>query len=232
MRRRSTRFSSARPVYTWFRLLFGITASLPLLALTTNSYGDEGWRHWKTENQVSIHYRTEASSGLTEVRADTSVRCTLSAFINLLRDTENADKWLDRVKSVEELERYSATENLVEIRFKGFHMVAERWVQTRSSITQDENLQLSLSIHNQYQAAREAPGIQVRRLEALWTLTPSQDGQVHIRYQGIIDPDGSIPNWMARNLNLESAYRTFVNLRKRIQLPGYQQPKLPFITEP
>lgn len=232
MYHRSYGFSSTKPKRTWLRLVFGLSASLPLLALTASSHAGEGWHHWKTEKRVSIDYRTEAGSGLTEVRADTSVHCTLSAFINLLRDTENADKWLDRVKSVKELERYSETENLVETRVKGFLVVAERWVRTRSTIAQDESLRLTLSVRNQYQPELELPGIQVRRLEAQWTLTPLPDGQVHIRYQGIIDPAGAIPDWMAHNLNLESAFNTFVNLRKRIELPRYQQPKLSFITEP
>jgi len=235
MQRRSSRSDNDRPWHTWRqtrRSFLRIAPTLPLLALAATGYADEGWRHWKTEDRVAIHYRTLEPSGLTEVRADTSVRCSLSAFVNLLRDTDHADRWLDRVTSVEELERYSETENLVETHVKGFMMVAQRWVLTRSTLAQDENLRLTMRVRNEYREDLHKPGIQVRRLEALWTLTPLEDGQVHIRYQGIIDPDGGIPGWMVHNLNLESTFNTFVNLRQRIRMPRYQQPQIPFITEP
>ncbi|MBR9883822.1 MAG: hypothetical protein GYB21_09265 [Oceanospirillales bacterium] len=205
-----------------------------LIALLMSArYGyAQPWQHWKTQQQISVDYRTLEPSGLTEIRADTTLTTTLSAFINLLRDTEKADTWIDRVKSVDEVIRYSETDSLVETHIKGFFMVQERWVLTRSTISQDAQQRLTLEVANDYRPSLRKPGIQVKYLKATWTLTPLADGRVHIRYQGVIDPAGKIPRWIVRDQSLQSTLNTFVRLRSRLQRPEYQRRTLPFIVEP
>ncbi|WP_279305929.1 START domain-containing protein [Pokkaliibacter plantistimulans] len=191
----------------------------------------EPWTLWRTTNNVTVQYRQDNQHRFN-VRAETELTTSLAAFVAMLQDTEHASDWISQVKSVTLLQHDSDQEDVVKTRFKGTLLVHERWAVTRSILSQDSHQVLTLSIHNRYDPQASETGIQIRYLQARWTLTPLANGKVQIRYQGSIDPDGMIPGWLVRQHGLQVVLETFIHLRQQIKLPRYQHAHLPFITEP
>jgi len=191
------------------------------LSVTTVAQ-DNDWQLFKAESGVRVEYRRKTAH-LLEIRAQTEVNSNIGAFIHLLEDTGNIDKWVPNADKAELLSHPDPETYIVHTYFNAPWPVADRDMVTRSVWTTDEKSgELILDVQDLGDKYPEVAGyIRMQHVQARWTLTPQSDGKLLIRYQGQADPAGSLANFIADNVALKSLFKTFEELSQVLQ--NYQQ---------
>ncbi|MDF2155379.1 START domain-containing protein [Vibrio sp. CAU 1672] len=187
------------------------------------------WLFHKSENNIVLHYR-EHAGGLVEIRAQTFIPTSYSAFLLLLEDEDNVPRWIDNVSSAQVLKQISPTENIVYTRFDAPWPAKDRDMVTYSKFSRSP-FGFVLTITDAPASALETqPGfIRIRRVKASWTLEKLTNNTTHIEYRAFADPSGALPNWLVNQLALDSAYQTFLGLQR--ELPKYQGKTHPYVEE-
>lgn len=205
--------------------------SVPLRA--DCEFSDSSWQQVKSKQQVEL-YRRKTDSAVDDVMAKTTISSDLSAFILLLRDTEQGPNWIANARQITLLERPQSNQDLVHSVFNAPWPVHDRDLLTLSHYEQDpDTLALTLTVEDASDALPEIPGIvRLQGVWARWTLTPLPVGQLAICYQGSADAAGNVPHWLANRMLLEGTFKTFVALRKILVTPDYQNKPLRDIREP
>ncbi|WP_318965715.1 START domain-containing protein [Arsukibacterium sp.] len=183
---------------------------------------DHDWQLYKAESGVRVEYRRKTAN-LLEIKAQTEVNADTGAFIHLLEDTGNIDKWVPNADKAELLSHPDPATYIVHTFFKAPWPVSDRDMVTRSVWTTDEKSgELILDVQDLGDKYPDVAGyIRMQRVQARWTLTPQADGKLLIRYQGQADPAGSLPNFIADKVALKSLFKTFKALPRVLQ--NYQQ---------
>ena len=189
---------------------------------------------WKTYADspaaISVEYRV-LERGHVEVRVQREVQSSLGAFLHLLENVQAISTWVEGAKSATILERPSDREFVVHTEFHGAFVIADRSMITASYWEQDsQSLELTLQVQDASDAyAVKTENVIMQDVQATWTLTPSENGNMTIRYVGSAHPGGHVPLFLARRKALKSIVKTFSNLPTA--LADYQKP-YPGIKEP
>lgn len=183
---------------------------------------DNDWQRYKAEDGVRVEYRRKTGN-LLEIKAQTDVKSEIGAFIHLLEDTGNIDKWVPNADKAELISHPDAETYIVHTYFNAPWPVSDRDMVTRSVWTfNNESGELTLAVQDAGDQYPEVEGyIRMQQVQAVWTLTPQPNGKLLISYQGQADPAGSLPNFIADTMALKSLFKTFKALPE--VLKKYQQ---------
>lgn len=174
---------------------------------------DNDWQLYKAQSGVRVEYRRKTANVL-EIKAQTEVNSDTGAFIHLLEDTGNIDKWVPHADKAELLSHPDPATYIVHTFFKASWPVSDRDMVTRSVWTTEETSgELILDVQDLGDKYPEIDGyIRMQQVQARWTLTPQPDGKLFIRYQGQAEPAGSLPHFLADKVALKSMFKTFERL--------------------
>ncbi len=184
----------------------------------------------KAPSHISIEYRV-LERGHIEIKAERTISSSIGAFLHMLEDVRNIDKWVDRAESATILARPQPRKFVVLTRFHGSFLVADRSMITQSDWQQDpSSLTLVLTVEDVSQDYPVKPNaVMMQDVQATWELTPIDESKLTIRYIGSAHPGGSLPLFLARSQALRSMLKTFKNLPNAIA--NYQIP-YPDVLEP
>ncbi|OZB05813.1 MAG: hypothetical protein B7X54_04395 [Idiomarina sp. 34-48-12] len=173
--------------------------------------------------EISIEYRV-LPRGHIEIRAQRDVQSSLGAFLHLLENVQAIGKWVDGAKSATILARPSYREFIVHTEFHGAFFIKDRSMITASYWQQDiQTGKLTLKVDDVTDAHTvKTENVIMQDVQAIWTLTPKENGNVTIRYISSAHPGGQLPLFLARRKVLKSIIKTFNNLPKI--LADYQRP--------
>ncbi|GGO69427.1 hypothetical protein GCM10010982_20560 [Bowmanella pacifica] len=217
---------------------FSLPVLLSLLLFSTEALADcevsgSQWQHVKSKHQIEL-YRRKSDSAVDDVMAKTLLRSDLSAFILLLRDTEQGPKWIANARQITLLDRPQTNQDLVHSVFNAPWPIRDRDLVTRSHYEQDpDSLVLTLIVEDASESLPKIPTmVRLQGVWSSWTLTPFPANQLEICYQGSADAAGNIPHWLANRMLLDGTFKTFVALRKILPNSIYQNKPLRGIQEP
>lgn len=204
----------------------GILLCFWLIALPGFCLADEiAWQLKEDADGVKVWQRKNKQA-LWEIKATTQVRAELGALILLLRDTDNAETWIDRCAGVELLFSEDM-QDIVVTTFQSPWPFADRIMLTQSTV---ELSQDSLTIKvtgNLDEKGFSKPAyfnqfVAMRRVSGQWTVRKINEEEIDITYAGTGDPAGSIPSWLAKGAMVESTFNTFKSMRHEIIKTKYQ----------
>ena len=180
------------------------------------------WQQYKTIGATSVEYRHNADK-LLEVRAQTEVNATAAAFLHLLEDTSNINKWAANTEKAQLLGQPDANTHIVHTYFKAIWPVSKRDMVTQSVWQQDAGSGvLTMVVTDMGQHFPAVKGyVRMQQVQAVWTLTPLQAGRLKIAYQGQADAAGKLPHFIGDKVALKSLLKTFLQLQQ--VLPAYQR---------
>jgi hypothetical protein len=195
--------------------------SLFILFFPFFSYSNE-WALVKENENIQIYAR-EQTSGLFEVKASTQVNTKPIAFINLLMDTTAGPEWIDNAVSVEVLASPNANTMIVQT------LLNAPWpLKNRDMITQSETLydqesgEVSLIITDKGDYAPETNNRKrMKNVMGRWVLKPIGSNTL-ITYQGSGKAGGVIPTWLSNRILVNSTFKSFEKMRKKITEAKYQ----------
>jgi len=204
----------------WFLLCF------PALAL---SAPPTEWQLESSRNGVQV-FSAEGDDDLTWVKAQILVSVPHWSLLNLLRDTANAETWIDNVISVELLLRPDIFSDVVRTRFHSPWPFSDREMQTFSSIIFHYPKQkLTIDVWQSYREEVTKGYVQMQHIKGQWVSEQINSEQSRITWTGTGVAGGSIPDWLASDVMLDSTAVTFTALGEHIGRKKYSDKPLAYL---
>lgn len=196
-------------------LLLGIHLGVPAEPVAN-------WHKVRSGEGVNLYQRHEPGTDLVWLRAETRVRTPQATLLALLMDQEHLSQWVSGYREVTVLQREGVESFLVYVRIDAPFFLLDRDAVIDSAVSWQDSV---LRVGNRLDRRRYRPRpdtVPLATLSGCWEVIPDIDAAVVIRYQGFADPAAD-PAWMVNEFARDELFRTFVSLRRQLQLPRYRE---------
>lgn len=206
-----------------------------LLSLVGNfAFGQSEWEKTKEEDGITVYYRDAPTSSIKEVLIELDIETSLSALMAALHDIDSYTEWVYKMPEAREvLDSHSDHEVFYYSRSDFPWPLSDRDMVVRSTFQQDPVTKVitSRSVAVPDALPREADMVRIEHMDITWTITPKEEGGVHIEYRFASDPGGALPAWLI-NLALDKGpLGTFRGLRKELTKRKYRYASVPGVQE-
>ncbi|WP_448555508.1 START domain-containing protein [Thalassotalea montiporae] len=224
-----------------FPLLLSIVANPLILGKSYANAGVEKvenkstathWQLVRTSDAIKVYTAKPAkfqkqneNKHLAHIRAELTVRSSLSGFLLFLQDYDNIPNWLDNAYHSELISQESPTRNIFITYFEGIWPVKPRDMVIDTEFTQQPDLSINIDVKD---ASNEIPLsndiVRVSVLHANWLIKPIERlGYIHIAYEFSVDPNGAIPVWLVNQMTVNSVWQTMRNIEQQLPASQWQQ---------
>ena len=221
------------------RIVSCLTIAILTLAGTGAFAGAEGdWTLAKTSEDGAIEvYQRDNPNGFREFRALTRVRSSLGEIISLFTDVQSMGEWVYRTRDVQRLDLIGEREiyayTIIDLpwpfldRDAVLHILVEQDPQSYVVTIRIESV---VGYH-----AEHAQRVRMPRVKSTWTVTPMEDGQVEVTFQGYGDPGGNLGSplfrWYVDLTAWEAPLTTLTGLRRQVASGRFRDRRVPYIQE-
>lgn len=188
------------------------------------------WELEKEEKDINLKIFTRDVDGFNfkEFKGEMLVKTQMTTIATLLLDTHASPEWMYRSEKLEVIEVIDELTAVMYLINSAPWPVDYRDGVVMSVISQDpESLVLKAEIniikdrlpeYNDY--------VRIPYMAGFWLFEPKDDGQILVTYQIHADPGGSLSDWMANSVVVETPYNTMSNMANMLKLKKYQQVKI------
>jgi hypothetical protein len=191
------------------------------------------WELEKEEGDINLKVFTREIDGsaLKEFKGEMLVKQKLTTIASLLLDGEVAPKWMHKCEKLEVLEQVGPLTAVVYFLNGAPWPVSDRDAVIMSSMSQDpETLVITTKITMVNDLVPEHEDyVRIPHMTGFWKFEPKEDGQVLITYQVHANPGGSLPNWLANSVVVDTPYNTMSNMVDMLKKDKYQNVQIPNI---
>ncbi|HET8731288.1 MAG TPA: START domain-containing protein [Moraxellaceae bacterium] len=206
-----------------------------MLAAPAMAAADE-WEGGKESHGIRVWTRIEPGSAVRAFKASMIVKTTLSGLVNLIQDTDNANRWVystDRILMLKQDVEKGTFVVRAEMNFPW--PLTDRDVIVAGQVVQDERT-LTVTINSHGISGPEYPVdpnyVRMPTMEGTWIFRPLGSGMVEVTMIGHADPGGHIPPGIVNMLIDMTPRKTLEGMRRLLPDPRYQKTTLPQIREP
>lgn len=218
-----------------FRTLTGLllAAAFALGGVAPSWANADGWKLAADSNDVRVWKRDVPDSPFVEFRAETTVKSSLAALVNLFYDLDAAPTWLDHTRRVAALRRDDTIhEYVLLIETDMPWPIKDRDAVIQGRWWQEQGTMAVLMRARSVDVHPVNPDYVRNVIRSDWTFIPQGGGRVKVVMGGHVDPGGNLPTWAVNLLIQESPLATLGNLRKIVADPKRQANRHPDIMEP
>ncbi|QHJ07855.1 START domain-containing protein [Hymenobacter busanensis] len=193
--------------------------------------------HWRLETDkegIKVYSRVSDDSRFKEIKVHCEMPGTLSQLVAMYSDVDQYPYVISNTKSARLLRRVSETELFYYLETQMPTPVANRDVAMRLQFSYDAaSQQLLISTTHAAGLVPPQPGrVRVPYWSGLWTVRPLTPNRLQVDYTFRVDPGGELPTWLVNMVAPVAPYRSFVQLRRALQLPRYQGRSFAFLSGP
>lgn len=173
---------------------------------------------------------------LSGFKATSIVKSSLAGLVGLITDTEHANRWLYRTRSIEVLDRSDDQLTFTIRAISDFPWpFTDREVLIDVRISQDSKTGIVRIDNSESAKAAKYPVkagcLRMPVVQGYWMFKPLANGMVEITMAGHAHPGGNIPIGIVNLLVQEHPYNTLQGLRRVIGDARYQKMQYPGISE-
>lgn len=199
-----------------------------------SSYAEtSAWELEKEEEDINLQIFTREVDGsnLKEFKGEMLVKTTLKTIAALLLDGQSAPKWMHQCEKFEVIEQIDTLSAVVYFINGAPWPVSDRDAVVKSVMSQDpESLVLKAEIAVVDDLLPEDDDyVRIPYMTGFWLFEPKEDGQILVTYQVHANPGGSLPDWLANSVVVDTPYHTMSNMVDMLKLEKYQQAEVPLI---
>jgi hypothetical protein len=188
------------------------------------------WVLEKEEKDINLKIFTRNVDGFNfkEFKGEMLVKTQMTTIATLLLDTHASPEWIYRSEKLEVIEEIDELTAVMYLINTAPWPVDYRDGVVMSVISQDpESLVLKAEINIIKDRLPEYDDyVRIPYMAGFWLFEPKDDGQILVTYQVHVDPGGSLPDWMANSVVVETPYNTMSNMTNMLKLKKYQQVKI------
>ncbi|REL35459.1 START domain-containing protein [Thalassotalea euphylliae] len=213
-------------------LILGKSYANDVIEKVENESTATHWQLVRTSDAVKVYTAKRAKAQkqnenkhLAHIKAELTVRSSLSGFLLFLQDYDNIPNWLDNAYHSELISQESPTRNIFITYFEGIWPVKPRDMVIDTEFTQQSDLSINIHVKD---AGNEVPLsddiVRVSVLHANWLIKPIERlGYIHIAYEFSVDPNGAIPVWLVNQMTVNSVWQTMRNIEQQLPASQWQQ---------
>ena len=180
------------------------------------------WEKIKDEGNIQVFTRKPKNSKFKEIRILAEFKMNLDTLMKVLNDADQYTDWVykcresRRINTINEEEFYyyvtsdlpfPATDRDLVVRCR-------QWID-------DQGIVHSQSIAKPELMPDKKGFVRIQNYESKWKITPQSDGIVHIDYEALSDPGGSIPAWIVNLAIAAGPLKTMKQLEKLVSSVEY-----------
>jgi hypothetical protein len=193
------------------------------------------WKLKKSDAGIEVYVRDVAGSRFQEFKGTMRLKSTrLASLVAVFDDPSTYTSWMHEVIEARLLKTVSLYERYTYTVTRAPWPVTNRDLISYSIIGQDpKTLTVTLRTSGKADYIPPVPDrVRVPRMNALWTFTPVNGGDVMVTYQMHSEPGGYITPELANMAVVDLPYNTLLKLRNFIKQPKYASIAYPQIREP
>jgi len=212
--------------------LFIVLLLSSLFSFSANA-GTSAWELEEEEKDINlkIFTREVGGSNLREFKGEMLVKAQMSTIAALLLDSQSAPKWMHQCVKFEVIEQVDPLTAIVYFINGAPWPVSDRDAVVKSVMTQDpESLVLKVEIGVVDDLVPEDDDyVRIPQMKGFWLFEPKETGQILVTYQVHANPGGSLPDWLANSVVVDTPLNTMSNMAEMLKLDKYTQAVLPLI---
>lgn len=199
------------------------------LSLSSFTLEDKGsWELGKSQSGINIYTRTYPGSAYKEFKGVMTVQSTMSCLLSVMKDVSNYPQWFYECPVAYMIKELSSKEGYNYMTYKMPWPLVNRDISIHYTVSQDMN-DKSVTIKTMsapnYIPAKE-DWVRIQEMNGFWKFTPKGNGMIEIVYQLHLEPNGSIPAWLANSTVVDAPYNTMLKMKDVIKLPKYTTAKI------
>jgi hypothetical protein len=191
------------------------------------------WELEKEDEDIKLKVFTREIDGsnLKEFKGEMLVETEMTTLAALLLDGQSAPKWMHQCEKFEVVEQIDPLSAVVYFINGAPWPVSDRDAVISSSMSQDpETLVVTINVTALPDRLPEDDDyVRIPRMAGFWSFTPADNGQILVRYQVHAEPGGSLPDWLANSVVVDTPYHTMSNMTEMLKKEKYQQAEIPMI---
>jgi hypothetical protein len=185
------------------------------------------WKLEKEEKDINLKIFTReiAGSNLKEFKGEMLVKTKLTTIAALLLDGQAAPQWMHQCEKFEVVEQIDDLTAVVYFINGAPWPVSDRDAVVMTVMSQDPEtlvLKAELNVIND-RLPEDDDYVRIPHMKGFWLFEPKDEGQVLVTYQVHANPGGSLPNWLANSVVVDTPYYTMSNMLDMLKLKKYQK---------
>jgi hypothetical protein len=196
----------------WVLLLLPLFISI----VSEDLYG-QSWDFVKEKEGIKLYTRKEGNGNLKSFKGEATFQVKIEKVTSLLGNGKNFDWWS---KDIREIRVLALQENKwiqyyviydVPWPLSDRDLVVEAHITT-NPVTGERTVEGKPLLN----VIPEKPDIvRIKKYVQKWTITPLENGYVHVLLEGTLDPGGSLPTWLINMVITETPFKVIRALRQR-----------------
>lgn len=215
----------------WACLLLVVFAVLgPLFPV--RAAGLDNWKLQTSKDGIQVYMRVQPGSRFQEVKVDCEMPGTLAQLVALYSDVANYQNVIRNTRTAYVLRRVSETEFFYYLESQLPALVSNRDLVMRLQFAYTPTTHC-LQIHTRSVddlVPMKAGIVRVPYCTGEWQVWALSATRLKITYCFRVDPGGALPAWLVNRLAPVAPYQSFLQLRRSLSLPRYQERHFAFLT--
>lgn len=203
-------------------LLLSLTA-LFLLPAMTEAQAGEGWKLKTQTGDLKVYVRKQADSDINEVKIKTVFPGDMAQAIAVLKDYESYPEWVYMCKEATLLPSGHV-----------YSLLKTPWPLDncdyvgKSTTTQDAKTgAVTVRLRNIDGITPKKSGVtRLKKLDVIWVLTPTGNGEIALEYRMKSDPGGNFPTWAINQAIDRAPTSTIKKYRAMVQHKRYASARM------
>lgn len=197
--------------------MFRTALALLFAAAPALVHAQANWEKKREKTGIVVEIRDAPGHDLKESRSTVQFVADLERVMDVIFDYARYGEWAPRHVEAREVAR-PADNVIVSYTISDSPWpVTDRDIVVRNTITRRADGSVRIDM-------KAIPGMVPERddlvrmslFEGHYLLEPKPGGQVKVTYQALLDPAGSIPNWMVNMAVVDTPYDVLFNLRRQV----------------
>lgn len=214
-------------------LLLPLFISLYSLTNAQPSPSSEDWKLKKNENGIMIYSRHEEGVPIDEIKVVSVLHASLSSVVAMLMDVDHYSEWIFRCTESKLLQQVSEKEQYQYQKNDAPYPVSDRDIVVHFTIWQDPKTKIvyTRSVGTPDYVPAKSGIVRIPMFDAGYILMPLPNGDVQVVYTLMLDPGGSLPNWVVNWSIITGPYETTIKMPAQVLKADYQSKKFTFIVD-
>lgn len=185
------------------------------------------WELEKEEKDINLKIFTReiAGSNLKEFKGEMLVKTEMTTIAALLLDGQAAPQWMHQCEKFEVVEQIDELTAVVYFINGAPWPASDRDAVVMTAMSQDPEslvLKAELNVIND-RLPEDDDYVRIPHMKGFWLFEPKDEGQILVTYQVHANPGGSLPNWLANSVVVDTPYYTMSNMLDMLKLKKYQK---------
>jgi hypothetical protein len=190
-----------------------------LVLVLSDSLIAQTWDFAKEKDGIKLYTRKDAGKTIKSYKGIAVIHAPAEKVFAMLEDVNHTEWWDKNVNQIKVLQYEKNKRALYYLVYDLPWPVTDRDLCVEAIVSIDPVTSIRKII------ATPLPGlipenkdmIRIKDYRQIWTVKPAGDESTYVELEGYADPTGSIPDWLANMLIVDSPYRVISGVKERME---------------